>query len=57
MINEAGDIVVGEEDEYYDVLHAPYLQGFSEGLQKKLTKLMLDMYPKKEEEYMTFYAI
>jgi hypothetical protein len=39
MINEAGDIVVGEEDKYYDVLHAPYLQGFSEGLQKKLRKL------------------
>ena len=47
MINEAGDIVVGEEDEYYDVLYAPYLQGFTEGLQKKLRKLNVGYVPQK----------
>ena len=32
---------------YYDVLHAPYVQGFSEGLQRKLWKLQVGLVPKE----------
>ena len=34
---------------YYDVLHAPYVQGFSEGLQRKLRKLQVGLVPKSGE--------
>ena len=34
---------------YYDVLHAPYVKGFSEGLQRKLRKLQVGLVPKSGE--------
>ena len=34
---------------YYDVLHAPYVRGFSEGLQRKLRKLQVGLVPKSGE--------
>lgn len=35
------------EDEFCDILHAPYIQGFSEKLQKKLRKVNVGFIPKK----------
>ena len=32
---------------YYDILHAPYIQGFTENLQKKLHRLNIGMVHKK----------
>ena len=36
-----------DKQEFNDVLHAPYVQGFSEGLQKKLRKYNVGFVPKK----------
>ena len=32
---------------YYDILHAPYIQGFTENLQKKLRRFNIGMVHKK----------
>ena len=34
---------------YYDVLHAPYVRGFSEGLQRKFWKLKVGLVPKSRK--------
>ena len=34
--------------EFFDVIHAPYIQGFSENLQKKLRHWNIGFVPKKE---------
>jgi hypothetical protein len=36
-----------DEEDYYDVFHAPYVQGFSEELQKELSKLEVGFVMKK----------
>ena len=44
-------VVVTEEQrkDYVEVLHAPYVKGFMEGLQRKLKKLNVGVVPKKGE--------
>ena len=37
------------QKEFFDVLHAPYVKGFSEGLQRKLRKFNIGFVPKKGE--------
>jgi len=54
IINEAGDVVIEEKTEYYDILHAPYIQGFSEGLQKKLRRFNIGYAPKKGKTLYDF---
>jgi hypothetical protein len=36
-----------KKSEYYDILHVPYIQGFTENLQKKLRRFNVGMVPKK----------
>ena len=44
------EVVVEErKKDYFEVLHAPYVQGFTEGLQRKLKKLNVGVIPKKGE--------
>ena len=37
------------QKDFFDVLHAPYVRGFSEGLRRKLRKFSNGFVPKKEE--------
>jgi hypothetical protein len=39
--------------EYFEVLHAPYIKGFSEGLGRKLRRLGIGFVPKKGETIYT----
>ena len=41
------------QKEFYDVLHAPYVKGFSEGLQRKLRKFNFLYVPKRGETLYT----
>ena len=46
------------QKEFYDFLHAPYVKGFSEGLQRKLRKFNVGYVPKKGETlYTHFYKL
>ena len=36
-----------KKSEYYDILHVPYIQGFTENLQKKMRRFNVGMVPKK----------
>ena len=36
-------------EDFYDVFHAPYIQGFSEGLQKKLQRFNVGFIPMKSQ--------
>ena len=47
IINENG-MLEEKESEFYDVLHVPYVQGFSERLQRKLKRLNVGVVPKVE---------
>jgi hypothetical protein len=38
-----------EKEDLYDVFHAPYIQGFSEGLQKKLRRFNVGFIPMKSQ--------
>ena len=38
-----------KQKEFYDVLHAPNVKGFSEGLQRKLRKFNGGNVPRKDE--------
>ena len=42
-----------EKKEYFEVLHAPYIKGFSEGLGRKLRRLGIGFVPKKGETIYT----
>ena len=45
------DVVIKEQrKDYYEVLHAPYVKGFTEGLQRKLKKLNVGVVPKHFNE-------
>jgi hypothetical protein len=47
-LSETGAVVENNErKDIFDVFHAPYVEGFSEGLQKKLKKLGIGFVPKK----------
>ena len=41
------------QEEFYDVLHAPYVKGFSEGLQRKLRRFKVGYVPKKGKTFYT----
>ena len=44
------DLVIEEKNkDYFEVLYAPYVKGFTEGLQRKLKKLNVGVVPKKGE--------
>ena len=44
------DVVIEEKNkDYFEVLHAPYVKGFTEGLQRKLKKLNVGVVPRKGE--------
>ena len=43
------EVNLEKSKEYVDVLHAPYIKGFSEGLQRKLNKIGIGYVPKKGE--------
>ena len=46
-----GDFEVKVENEwkYFEVLHAPYVKGFTEGLQRRLRRLNIGFVPKSRE--------
>ena len=44
------------QKEFYDVLHAPYVKGFSEGLQRKLRKFNIGYVPKRVRLYLHTFA-
>ena len=39
--------------DYFEVLHAPYVKGFTEGLQRRLRKLNIGFVPKRRETIYT----
>ena len=39
--------VIARENAFFEVLHAPYVKGFTEGLQRSLRKLNIGVVPKK----------
>ena len=41
------DVQVENDKDFCEVLHAPYVKGFSEGLQRKLRKLQIGLVLKK----------
>jgi len=43
------DVEVENQKDFFEVLHAPYVKGFSEGLQRKLRKLQIGLVPKKQD--------
>ena len=43
------DVQVENEKDFFEVRHAPYVKGFSEGLQRKLRKLQIGLVPKKQD--------
>ena len=42
-----------KNEDYFEVLHATYVQGFSESLQRKLRKVQIGFVPKKRETLYT----
>jgi len=53
LVGVEQEIIPENAKEYYDVLHAPYVRGFSEGLQRKLKKYNVGYVPKKGETLYT----
>ena len=49
MVGIEQDVEVEKRKEFCEVLHVPYVKGFSEGLQRKLRKLNIGVVPKKGE--------
>jgi len=47
------DVEVENEKEYFEVLHAPYVKGFTEGLQRRLRRLNIGFVPKRRETLYT----
>jgi len=47
------DVEVENPKDYFEVLHAPYVKGFSEGLQRRLRRLGIGFVPKKKETFYT----
>ena len=44
---------VENEQNYFEVLHAPYVKGFTEGLQRRLRRLSVGFVPKRRETLYT----
>ena len=51
------DVEVENEKEYFEVLHAPYVKGFTEGLQRRLRRLNIGFVPKKRERERPYIQI
>ena len=47
------DVEVEKKGDYFEVLNAPYVRGFSEELQRRLRKLGIGFVPKREETMYT----
>ena len=47
------DVEVENGKDYFEVLHAPYVKGFTEGLQRRLRKLNTGFVPKRRETIYT----
>ena len=47
------DVEVENGKDYFEVLHAPYVKGFTEGLQRRLRKLNIGFVPKRRETACT----
>ena len=47
------DVEVENGKDYFEVLHAPYVKGFTEGLQRRLRKLNIGFVPKRRETIYT----
>ena len=43
------DVEKEKNEDYFEVLHAPYVRGFSESLQRKLRKVQIGFVPKKRD--------
>ena len=41
------DVEREKNEEYFEVLHIPHIQGFSEGLQRKIRKVQIGFVPQK----------
>ena len=48
------DVEVENGKDYFKVLHAPYVKGFTEGLQRRLRKLNIGFVPKRRETIQIF---
>ena len=44
---------VENEQNYFEVLHAPYVKGYTEGLQRRLRRLNIGLLPKRRESLYT----
>jgi len=49
LVGVQQEVKAENQKEYYDVLHAPYVQGFSETLQRKLKRFQVGYVPKRGE--------
>ena len=49
LVGVQQEVKAENQKEYYDVLHAPYVQGFSESLQRKLKRFQVGYVPKLGE--------
>ena len=47
------DVQVENNKDFFEVLHAPYVRGFSEGLQRRLRRLQIGLVPRREETLYT----
>ena len=43
------EVEVENEKQYFEVLHVPYMKGFTEGLQRRLRRLNIGFVPKRRE--------
>ena len=50
------NVEVEESKEFFEVLHIPYVNGFSKGFQKKLKNSTLELSPRKEKHYIHMSA-
>ena len=48
MVGVQQEVKIENEKEYSDVIHAPYIRGFSEHLGRKLRRLKVGYVPKRE---------
>ena len=53
LVGVKQDVKPVNQKEFYDVLNAPYVKGFCEGLQRKLRKFNIGYVPKKGETLYT----
>ena len=47
------ELEVENEKQYFEVLHTPYMKGFTEGIQRRLRRLNIGFVPKRRETLYT----